>query len=418
MIYLSLFLGLCSSAVPLAQGEPPPSQVLILMNEATVLGRFERQPDGSVKRLDGVGTLYPKRQVAKLCDSLEEAYLCLRSRANLRDAHERCRLAQWCLKHGLPNFARVEAQAAVELMPGLAEARQLLAQANQALRANAATPAATAPMHPTPPKPAAPEPTMPASLSEIDQRGSSALATSPFLTWEHLLQPAELQEFTRSIQPILINGCGSGACHGNAEHQAAGFYLLRGLDGRLTADQTRANLAQVLKLVDKQKPSHSPLLRHSVVPHGGRSRLPFGQADAPAVQVLTAWVRRIAPEPQTARPEEPFMPPPRPTTPTEPTFASSGDAGTGPTAVAAPLTGTEPKKAAGSEPQPMPEAPAAPAGPRAMPALMSFRGQVVSGPGAAVPPTAPAAAPAQTPPTPEDPFDPMIFNRVHHPGRG
>lgn len=414
MIRLSLLLSLWAAVLPV--GEPPPSQVLILMNESTVVGRFERQPDGSVKRLDGVSTLYPKRQVAKLCDSLEEAYLCLRSRANLRDAHERCRLAQWCLKHGLPNFARVEAQAAVELMPALNEARQLLAQAHQAQKPSTTSPVGV-PAAPT--KPALPDSPTPGSLSEIEQRGNTSLAAATFATWEHLLQPAELQEFTRSIQPILINGCGSGACHGHAEHQAAGFYLLRGLDGRLTSDQTRANLAQVLKLVDKQRPSQSPLLRHSVVPHGGRDRLPFGQVDAPAVNVLAAWVRRIAPEPQAARTEEPFTPAPRPTTPSEPTFASSSGAGAGPTAVPAPLTGNEPKKTEDSTPAPKETvAPSAPAGPRAMPAAMSFRGQVVSGPAAAPAPTTPVAAPAAAPPKSVDPFDPMIFNRVHHPGRG
>lgn len=477
---------------PAVRPESASPQVLILMDEATVVGRFERQADGSVRRLDGGGQVYSKRQVARLCASLEEAYLCLRGRANLRDPHERYRLAQWCLRHGLPNFARVEAEAALELMPEFPAARQMLAQAVQAERAmkeKQALPATGAAAFPRPtaegsahnagsreggaaPKEAKASATAvtPSSLAELDQQANTPLAAVSFAGWEQMLQPMELQEFTRSIQPILINGCGSGACHGDPARREAGFYLLRGYEGRLSSQQTRANLAQVLKLIDKERPSQSPLLRRSILPHGGSERLPFGSADAVAVQVLSAWVRRIAPEPQAAVVDPNVVPAggvgsmmttEKPAGRTgEPAFAVDGPAGVGPAAVVAPPLRPEPRAAesgtvpgaasrsAADKGRAEPPAtgnsnggnnsapPAGSAGP-ALPPPMSLGGKVVSGPlrpltgGPAVPgagstaapaplESSPARLPAGSPPAgaASDPFDPADFNRQHHPGRG
>ncbi len=418
----------------------PPQQVLILMDERTVLGRFERQADGSARRLDGAGTtVFPKAQVARICSSAEEAYLTLRSRANLRDAHERCRLAEWCLRHGLANFARVEAEAAVELMPQLADAKLLLSRAMQAEK-QARTPASSTPSDAvrqasatgSDQTDAAVQPAS-ASLTEIDQRGLSVTASGPsFLGWEQLLQPTELQDFTRTIQPVLINGCGTGACHGNEAHRQAGFYLLRGFDGNVPAPYTRANLAQTLKLVNKNDPRNSPLLLRAVQPHGGSSRMPFGQADAPAVTVLQRWVQRIAPERMAERPDEPFTPPPRePKAPVA--FATGTGAGSGTTAIAAPLPGgPKGQSESGAPPGDGPSAPSpsptstpdsgpSTGGGRAMPPLMSLRGQPVSKvrPAGSLARSLPAETELRAEPVAEsdDPFDPMVFNRAQHPNR-
>jgi hypothetical protein len=310
----------------------------------------------------------------------------------------------------------------------------------------------------------------PGNLADLDRQATMPLATVNFAGWEQMLQPTELQEFTRSIQPILINGCGSGACHGNSDRrETGGFYLLRGYEGRLSSQQTRANLAQVLKLIDKERPSQSPLLRRSILPHGGSERLPFGSADAAAVQVLSAWVRRIAPEPQArvvdanlepAGSVEPIVPTVKSGRETgEPTFAVEGPAGSGPSAVVAPplrpeprptepgaVPGSVPRSAAGKAGAEPPAAspssgvnnaaqPGGPAGP-AMPPLMSLGGKVVSGPlrplpavpAAPSPGSAAASSPERTlsrlpagvqpPSAVSDPFDPADFNRQHHPGRG
>lgn len=63
------------------------------------------------------------------------------------------------------------------------------------------------------------------------------------------ITPAALGSFTRAIQPLLLNRCATGACHGGP--QAAAPQLERGpLHGRADRTTTLANLQQVTKAVD------------------------------------------------------------------------------------------------------------------------------------------------------------------------
>ena len=60
--------------------------------------------------------------------------------------------------------------------------------------------------------------------------------------------PAAIGSFTRAIQPLLLNRCATGACHGGP--QAAEPRLQRGpLHGRTDRTTTLANLQQVIKAV-------------------------------------------------------------------------------------------------------------------------------------------------------------------------
>lgn len=109
----------------------------------------------------------------------------------------------------------------------------------------------------------------------------------PHLTGENRLA------FTRRIQPILFNCCGSLACHGRPD--APGLVLkVPAQLGQLTPLMTEHNLEQALSLTNLDKPQESLLLRQALRAHGGSSRAPLPSRLAPAYRVLEDWVFAVA----------------------------------------------------------------------------------------------------------------------------
>jgi len=99
--------------------------------------------------------------------------------------------------------------------------------------------------------------------------------------------------FTRRVQPILFNCCGSLACHGRAD--APGLQLRVPVRfSQLTPLMTEHNLAQVLPLLNLEKPRESPLLQRALQPHGGSTRPPIPGPNSAAYRTLENWVLKVA----------------------------------------------------------------------------------------------------------------------------
>src|SRR5687767_11190332 len=61
-----------------------------------------------------------------------------------------------------------------------------------------------------------------------------------------------LRQFSQRVQPLLLNTCGTGACHGGPNN--GGFELVRGgLVQGINANLTRQNLEQTLRLVNHEE---------------------------------------------------------------------------------------------------------------------------------------------------------------------
>jgi hypothetical protein len=333
-------------------------RVLLLANEHTLEGDIERDGDQyRVRRALGE-TWVPADQVLCLCASHAEAYAFLCTRANLRDADERLRLARWCLLYGLRAQALAEATAAVELRPHMAEGRLLLRNLQRSMAAAADQPA--------------PGSKIEDRGSRIEDRGSVAgdeteLPTSWLLPMDVSVEALSL--FATRVQPILMNTC--VACH--ATGKAGAFRLTRAeADGTLNRRATQHNLVAVLSQVNRERPAASPLLLKAVSVHGEASQAPLKSRQTPAFRSLEEWVRlAVASNPQ-------------------------------------PQQQPEPKLESLPQPAPTLQAP--------------LPGEVISAPSAASirsAGSAPAALPREaTPPSaevgPVDPFDPVIFNRQMH----
>lgn len=279
---------LCLLCLACGLAEQPPSEpaesVLVLANEGVLVGRVDRVPAGYRLRSERGESIFPTEKVLRVCGSRREAYFYLQGRANLRDPHERLRLARWCSNQGLLLEAKLEAEAAVALKAGHPEAnallRQLQRQLDEAGKAN------------TLPSPAV-DSSLPAASPPL--RTPAEASGNPLEGWEKALTKPALKEFTHRIQPILLNSCGTGGCHGG-ERPAGGFHLQVPPSAHSqTPTLTRHNLGQALRLVNKADFGNSLLLKKGLEAHGGTSRLPLGGAETPTYRAVEAWLRLIAP---------------------------------------------------------------------------------------------------------------------------
>jgi hypothetical protein len=278
----------------------PRGQIVILANDNTLTGKVDKIEGGYRLRSSRGESILPDHQVLRVCDTLDQAYTWLKSRANLRDPHERLRLARWCAAQGLTAEARAEAQAALDLAPRSESARHLLRQLDDTADVPPNTPAVDrSSEHLSRERKGAEarESLTCVGGSNADARGAEqavALA-KPLEGWEKVLTKAATKEFTLRIQPIVLNGCGTGACHGG-EDSRGGFLLKRPpSEAAHLPNLTRHNLAQTLALINRQNAGQSPLLKKALEPHGGAARAPLASPDNPAYRTLASWVHHLAP---------------------------------------------------------------------------------------------------------------------------
>jgi hypothetical protein len=240
---------------------PVKGKVLLLENERILEGDVERIDDQYRVRRTVGETWVPAGRVLCLCQTREEAYAHLRTRANLRDPDERLRLAQWCHLHELREQALTEVAAAAQLRPEHALTQRLLA----GLQRSAAAPPA-----PRPPQPAEePEPEPPPA-PPVDVTQES------------------LGQFVTRVQPILLNACVS--CH--ASGRGGSFKLARPHGNELAGGKTlQQNLAATLAQINLEQPQASPLLTKAVSIHGEMKEPPLRGRQIAAFKSLEEWVK-------------------------------------------------------------------------------------------------------------------------------
>ncbi|MFV0442813.1 MAG: hypothetical protein ACK5Q5_04490, partial [Planctomycetaceae bacterium] len=208
-------------------------QLLVLKSGQVLQGNIEAQVGGYTVNAPNGRMVIQYSDVRTAAVSLEDAYQ--RMAANRRNptANDRIDLAQWCVRNGLRTQAKDELLAALVLEPQRLEAKRLLLQIQD--------PPATAPASAG----AGVDVTLP----------SPAIRSRPLPTSGHLSRE-RIAEFTRQIQPLLLNTCGSAACHGG---QNAGHFHLRPT-ARVSRLDTDANLEAAMQQIDVARLEMSPLL--------------------------------------------------------------------------------------------------------------------------------------------------------------
>lgn len=265
---MALVLVLLGIVCQLHADPPAPVDFLLLKNGAVLTGRVVQEGNSYIIRSKSSSgeSRYPASMVAKVCSGPLEAYAYLKKCSVPEDSNEHCRLAQFCMNHELRAEAKVEINAALKADPRSSQAQTLARQ--WTTRQN---------------KPSSSSPDIPVLP------GNTVLPLQPVKLedWPTMLTPQANQDFALRIQPALISGCGTGACHGVSEGKRA-FVLKRGLNGvPASPAMTKYNLERVLALVDEVKPDASELLQRAFQPHGNIKQWPVSKDQ---FAVLRQWV--------------------------------------------------------------------------------------------------------------------------------
>lgn len=258
---------------------PEPCDYLLLKSGAVLTGRVTLDGQTYIVRsaTSGGESRYPTSMVAKLCSSATEVYSILKKYSVDDDASDHCRLAKFCLTHKLMKEARHEIDEAFKYERRSPEAQVLLKQWTA--------------MQQAPPKPSDEIPALPYATIPL-------LPASPLEEWPAVMAPAGFQDFTHRLQPLLLVGCGTGACHGTSEGKR-GYILRRALPGMAPSPvMCKTNLERTLGLVDRDNPDASELLKRARQPHGNVKHWTITQDHQ---SVLRQWVLFVCGKQELAR---------------------------------------------------------------------------------------------------------------------
>jgi hypothetical protein len=258
-------VALCE--VPGQEDKPDNSpRVLVLVDGRVVTGRITESPGGYfVEQVGGARVFQPYEVIRLTAVSLPEAYDKQRDALVRPTTGDHINLARWCFDNRLYEQANQQLAAALRLEPERSDARELLKQVAAAQQAGST------------------EPVEPGEPMESGRAASG-------------LTPATTGEFTRRIQPLLVNKCANATCHGSASSNALRLVNV-GRARRQQRLETEQNLSAALGQIDRARPDLSPLLRkpqdrESLVHRG----VFFGPTGDGQIKMLQEWVREAAAE--------------------------------------------------------------------------------------------------------------------------
>lgn len=278
---LAVSLGLAEQFDP---ASPSYEGIVVLQNGNLLRGTITQAEDRYHVAVDGGRIHVHAGDVLFTCLTLEEAYGEKRARIQPGVARDHLELAQWCQRHGLLEFAAQELVQAKAVEPR----HPLIPLVEQRIKVSLCQPEdATRPAQPA---------ELPPSPEELDRlvRGMPA---------------GSVETFTQTIQPVLVNNCAAGRCHGPGTESK--YRLLRPSWGKPASRRlTQRNLHSTLEWVDRDDPGVSKLLTAPVESHGSADGAIFKDHQADQYQRIVDWVYQMAGKnpPPRSLPEEAEQP--------------------------------------------------------------------------------------------------------------
>jgi hypothetical protein len=262
-----------ASGVPVSSTD----QLVVLRNGEVLTGRISREADRYVITRQGSEARLPTRDVDFVCQSRDEAYTIQQRRMVPDRVEDHLNLATWCMKQGLNGYAARELTAAMTIDPKNPRVAALddrlqraLLSAAQPDSSNSST--VNSPVGLGDSSKAA----VPTSAAELDRQVRS-------------LPVGTVEEFTKAIQPMLLNHCATAGCHGASA--ASSYTLARPAMGAPTPRRlTQRNLYNTLQWIDHEKPSESKLLSAAQQAHGQSQGASVSTLSPAKYQELVAWV--------------------------------------------------------------------------------------------------------------------------------
>lgn len=261
------------------EGIGPREGVVLLSNGRTLSGKVIRDGDRFIVIIPGGEIRLRASDVQTFSPDVAGCYKFLLSKQELGNADQHLDLAIWCLNHELFDEATRETESAALANPR--HPRLVLVQRRIEAARDAATQRAE---EENDSADAAPE-------SAADAANGPSIEELEKLVQR--LPAGAMETFTASVQPILQNNCTAAKCHGPQSESS--LKLLRVVTSRIGGRRpTQRNLHSVLQFIDRERPSKSPLLQLPLAPHGG-SKLPvFTTNDAIQYQQIYHWVLSVA----------------------------------------------------------------------------------------------------------------------------
>lgn len=361
LLHCLLVLG--TACAPARADEPltlePREGVLLLRNGQVLQGKITPAGDLFYVSLPHIENCIKASDVVLHGLELIDVYEYKRARIGVGQTAEHLELAQWCIQNDLFDAAAEEIGAARQSDPKSVRIPRVEQQLKLARQ-----------------KPIHPSRASAADLGPTKEDLDRLVRNMP---------SGSVQHFTSTIQPLLMNSCFGGGCHG--PHCKNSLRLQRvPLTSAATRSMTQRNLHSVWQNIDRNDPAASKLLRAAAEPHGNAKTPIFTDREAAQYRQLVAWVYEVA---QGRKP-------------TQPRHVSRE---------ASPLLQTTPK--------PLAPKPAGPSQPAVRPAML-LDDEAPPHMGSAIPKrddSEPARldTPSDVDYVPLDPFDPEVFNRKYLP---
>ncbi len=249
------------SALTKPTAEPRPC--VLLHNDNVLYGVASQQGEYViVQRGDGNEIRLPRKDVACWAPSIRDLYRYRVDHRQQRDPAAHIKDAHWCIRFELYDFASEEIQQVFAIDPRSSEANRLERQLLRIL--------------------APPERTN----VRLSEPASEPLPLEQRLTGLDDVDLGMLRNFSRHVQPTLVNRCGS--CH---SHTSDRLWKLttpsRG--SRSSSRMTRENLASSMHFINRESPLDSELLQKSITPHGGVPA-PLDPRRAKALAAFRGWL--------------------------------------------------------------------------------------------------------------------------------
>jgi len=252
-----------------APTDAPVQRMLVLRNSRIIEGRIEQVDGGYVVDFGNGQIRVNSTEVELVCDGLEDGYR--RKRAAIRpgNLHHHLALAQWCLRHDLLEHAAAELADAVAVEPdhpmiGILQHRLDMAR--------------------KPPPPV---------RVDVARQATSGPSNDEVDGMVRNLPSGAVETFTQSVQPVLMNHCATGGCHGPQSADALRLFRVS-LGKRASRRVTQRNLYSVLSLVDRNTPLDSRLLTVPIAPHGDVEHAIFNGHQAAQYRRLIDWVVQLS----------------------------------------------------------------------------------------------------------------------------
>jgi hypothetical protein len=269
--------GTAAKTVPGGRvGSEAPPKVLVLKNGRVVQGSIRTDSRGYFVESPRSSLYFPFEHVKFVAVDLHAAYGKLCNSITDHTVRRDLLLGRWCLENDLRPEAAAHFRNVLKIDATNREAKQWLAKLEQD------QPPETTQERRRSTRPPNTDPQFPESLSRLSR--------------------SAVREFVIGIQPMLLARCGTAKCHGDADLASSSGSSFRLDNVRLSQGSNRAatarNLDAVLKMIDGQFPSQSPLFEKGLQSHGGLALRP--PLDGPAGHAqearLRRWVDAVAPE--------------------------------------------------------------------------------------------------------------------------